>query len=240
MKNLLIVGAGGFGREVLTWVLDHSRNDIDWRFGGFLDNRSNVLEGFASDPAQLPNAVPFTPELQARYRRNLQVLGDPLSYVPDNKDIFICALGDPEQRRKYASPLLEKGAHFIVLVHPLASVSTHVSLGRGSIIGPFASVSPDVRIGEFVTVNSYTAIAHDVTIGEWSEIDGHCLVAGRSHIGTMVRVHGGAIITPDVEIGDGAVVGAGSVVIGKVPAGVTVFGNPARKFEWRETPPASA
>ena len=113
----------------------------------------------------------------------MSVVGDPTTYRPEKDDIFLCAVGDPLERRRYASPIVRKGGEFIVLVHPLASVSAFVSLGRGSMIGPFASVSPDVRIGEFVTVNSYTGIGHDVKIGSWCEIDGHCLIAGRACIG---------------------------------------------------------
>ena len=52
--------------------------------------------------------------------------------------------------------------------------------------------------------------------------------------GLLRRIHGGAVITPDARIGDEAVVGAGSVVFGRVPAGVTVIGNPARRLNWKE------
>lgn len=233
MRNLLIVGAGGFGREVLAWVMDHSRNEVDWRFGGFLDNRPGVLDGFTSHPDELSGVVPYEPDLKSRYSRTLRIAGDPLTYAPQSGDVFLVAIGDPAPRRQYAEPLIARGAEFIPLVHPDSRVAAHVSLGRGSVVGPFSSVSPDVRIGEFVSINSYTGIAHDVTIGDWTEIDGHCLIAGRAKIGLGVRIHGGAIITPDAEIGDGATVGAGSVVFGKVPPGVTVMGNPARRFEFR-------
>lgn len=234
MKNLLIIGAGGFGREVLNWVLDHSRNGIDWKIKGFLDSRVNVLTGFATDSAGIPDAVPYLPEVHAHFRRDFGIVGDPMTYVPGPDDIFLCAVGDPVDRQRYAKRIIDKGGYFIALVHPKALVSTFASLGRGSIIGPFASVSPDAKIGEFVTVNSYTGIAHDVKIGDWCEIDGHCLIAGRARIGTGVRVHGGAIITPDSIVGDEAVVGAGSVVLGRIPAGVTVFGNPAKRLSWKE------
>ncbi len=234
MKNLLIVGAGGFGREVLNWALDHPLRTIDWRIKGFLDSRVDALATFPTDSSLIPNVVPYQASIHDRFRRDFGIVGDPMTYTPDPNDIFVCALGDPVMRRRYARPILDKGGEFIALVHPKALVSTFVSLGRGSIVGPFASISPDVSIGEFVTINSYTAIAHDVRIGDWGEIDGHCLIAGRTRVGTGVRIHGGAIITPDTQIGDEAVVGAGSVVFGNVPAGVTVFGNPAKRLSWRE------
>lgn len=234
MKNLVIIGASGFGREVLNWVLDHPRNGSDWKVKGFLDSRSNILDRFAKTPGELPGAVPYESELQAIFRRDFGIIGEPMSYQPQPDDIFVCAVGDPEERRKFAAPVIGKGGEFMALVHPRASVSAFVALGRGTIVGPFASISPDAHVGALVTVNSYTAIAHDVSIGDWCEIDGHCLIAGRAQIGEAVRIHGGAIITPDVKIGDRAVIGAGSVVLANVPAGVTVFGNPAKRLVWRK------
>jgi len=47
-------------------------------------------------------------------------------------------------------------------------------------------------------------------------------------IGHNVWIGAGAIILPGVSIGDDALIGAGSVVTRDVPAGATVFGNPAR------------
>src|SRR4051812_44598210 len=101
MKNLIIIGASGFGREVLTWVFDHPRNGVDWRVAGFLDSRKDILDGFAKDAAKLPGAVPYEAELQAKYRRDVRIVGDPATYQPQEDDIFLCAVGDPAERRKY-------------------------------------------------------------------------------------------------------------------------------------------
>jgi sugar O-acyltransferase (sialic acid O-acetyltransferase NeuD family) len=234
MKELVIIGASGFGREVLTWALDDPRHGSEYRVKGFLDTRRDILDRFVKDPHDIARPVPHAEALKTQYKRELKIIGDPLSYKPQASDIFLCAVGAPAERKRYAAPLIEKGAEFTVLFHPRASVSAFLSIGRGSIIGPFVSVSPDVAIGEFVTVNSYTALAHDVVVGDWCEIDGHCLIAGRVKIGNGVRIHGGSTITPDIVVGDDAVVGAGSVVIGQVPAGMTVFGNPAKRLVWNE------
>lgn len=234
MKNLIIIGAGGYGREVLMLALDNPARGVDWQLKGFLDNRPNILDGFVTDAGALQGATPFSAEMRARYRRDFPVLGDPLQYVPQPDDVFVCGVGDPSERQRYAIPLIEKGGEFIVLIHPRASVSVFATLGRGCIIGPFCAISPDAHLGEFVIVNSYTGIAHDACVGAWTEIDAHCLVAGRARLGQAVRVHAGSIITPDVDIGDRAVIGAGSVVFGRVLPGVTVLGNPARRFDWQK------
>jgi sugar O-acyltransferase (sialic acid O-acetyltransferase NeuD family) len=237
MKQLLIIGAGGFGREVLMLAIDNPSFGLDWSIKGFLDSRSTILDSFVKDPAALPDAMDYSPEKRLKYRRDYPIVGDPLLYEPQPGDVFLCAIGDPAERRKYAGPLIDKGAEFIRLVHPLASVSTFATIGAGSIISAYASLSPDCKVGRHVTISSYTAIAHDVTIADWVEIGAHGLVAGNVHIATGARIHPGSVLTAGSTIGENAVVAAGSVVFKRVPANTTVIGNPARKFDWK---PSSA
>ena len=233
MKQLLIIGAGGFGREVLMMAIDNPANGLQWQIKGFLDSRKDILKAFVPRAESLPDAMEYTQEKRDRYRRDYPIIGDPITHVPATDEVFLCALGAPADRRKYAEPILAKGGEFIRLVHPLGAISTFASVGRGSIVGPYASLSPDSRVGKFVTISSYTALAHDVVIADWTEIGAHCLIAGGVSIGEGVRVNPGTVLTPGVRIGDGAVVAAGSVVFGDVPPGVTVLGNPARRFNWK-------
>ena len=233
MKNLIIIGAGGFGREVLMMAIDNPCNGVDWVVKGFLDNRPNVLDGFAKDANKVAYAMDFSQEQRARYRRDQPILGDPLSYKPEEGDVFLCALGDPAQRRKYVEPLLAKGAEFIRLVHPLSVVSAFASIGPGSIIGAYVSLSPDCHIGQHVTVSYGAVLGHDTTVADWAEIGTHCLVGGNVRVGSSARIYPGAVITPKSNIGEQAVVAAGSVVFKSVRANTTVIGNPAKTFNWK-------
>lgn len=56
-------------------------------------------------------------------------------------------------------------------------------------------------------------------------------------IGKNVWIGGGAILLPGITIGDDAIIGAGSVVTKTVPAGMTVFGNPARQQQSKNNSP---
>ncbi|MES2183556.1 MAG: acetyltransferase [Pseudomonadota bacterium] len=233
MKNLIIIGAGGFGREVLMTAIDNPCNGVDWVIKGFLDNRPNILDGFTQDANKVADAIDFSEEKRTRYRRNHPILGDPLAYEPQEGDVFLCALGDPAQRRKYVEPLLAKGAEFVRLIHPLAAVSAFASVGPGSIIGAYVSLSPDCHVGQHCTVSYGAVLGHDTTIADWAEIGTHCLISGNVKIGSAARVYPGAIITPKAHIGEHAVVAAGSVVFKSVKAHTTVIGNPARTFNWK-------
>lgn len=210
MRNLLIVGAGGFGREVLTYIEDD--NPL-FRPKGFLDSRTGALDA--------------TP-------RSIGIVGDPLTYVPVEGDVFMAALGNPRARFDYTRPLREiHQVDFATVVHPQAHVTRHARIGRGCIVAPRAGISVDVQIGDFSCIQEYAVIGHDARIGDFCQINSHCTIAGGARIGDFVTVHPNAVITSGAVVGDGATVGAGSVVIGRVPPGVTVLGNPARRFEFR-------
>ena len=101
MKQLVIIGAGGFGREVFTLAKDTPAHGVDWKIKGFLDSRKDVLDHFAIDANSLPGAVYATQAFRERCKRNVGIIGDPMSYEPEPEDAFICALGDPIERQDF-------------------------------------------------------------------------------------------------------------------------------------------
>lgn len=209
-RALLIVGAGGFGREVLSYIEDD--NPL-FRVKGFLDNRTNALDA--------------TP-------RDAPIVGDPLTYVPGPNEVFMAALGDPQQRFKYTAALRDiHHVDFATVVHPYAHINRHAHMRHGTIIGPRVGISVDVHVGEFTHIQEYTVIGHDAQIGSWCQINSHCTIAGGARIGSFVTIHPNCVITSRAVIGDGVTVGPGSVVMGKIPSGITVLGNPARRFSFK-------
>jgi len=206
-RNLLIVGARGFGREVLNYI--ENDNPL-FTVKGFLDQNVDALAG---------------------YDRDVGIVGDPFTYQPLENEAFIAALGDPQQRFKYTATLRDvHHVDFATVVHPRANVAAHSRMRHGCIIAPNVGISCDVETGEFTHIQEYTVIGHDARIGNWCQINSHCTIAGGAQIGHFVTIHPNCVITANARIGDGVTVGAGSVVIGKIPEGVTILGNPARRF----------
>lgn len=209
MKNLIIIGAGGFGREVHAWASQHPDCGRAWRIAGFLDDDPSALDGFHHRGA---------------------VLAGIADYSVQRDDCFTCAIGDPAVRKKICGALLDRGAEFIRLVHPTAVLGANVRLGQGVVVCPYATLTVDVRLGDFVIVNCHSTVGHDAQIGAWSTLSGHCDVTGQVRVGESVFLGSGARVTPGRSVGAGAVVGAGSVVIRSVREGQKVFGNPAMPF----------
>lgn len=209
MRDAMIISAGGFGRSVYNMMRDDAAHDVHWRVVGFLDNRP-----------QLAHAAP------------LPVLGDPLTwrYVPGQE--FVCALGDPAQRRRFAAPLLAQGAVFMNLRAGLHQ-AIGVEMGVGCLFEPEVRMGVDTHLGDFVFIQSTTVIGYEVTIGSYTTIGSFAFVGGGARIGSDVVIHPHATILPGKKVGDGAVIGAGAVIMTDVPPGVTMIGNPAKIFRFK-------
>ena len=209
MKNLVIIGARGYGREVYNWTQDCIRAGLDIRIKGFLDDNPNALDNF-------PNYAPILSSVE--------------DYTPDEKDVFICALGDIQYRRKYVVMIQEKGGIFQTIIHPTASISQNVTIGEGCIIGRFAAISCDIHIGNFVSISAHAVLGHDVRVGNFCHIGALSNLSGGVVLEDFVTLHPKVDIIPHKHIGRSAILGTGSVVLRNVKEGDTVFGNPAKKI----------
>ena len=112
MQQLFIIGAGGFGREVLEWALAMPAAGRDWQVAGFLDDYADALKGH-----DLP----------------VSMVGTPGEHAVRSNHLFICALGDPRQRVAYATSMRQRGGQFINIIHPLQHTSIS-SINKATIL----------------------------------------------------------------------------------------------------------
>ena len=124
MKHLVIVGAGGFGREMFGAAREAIGFGNEFDIKGFLDAKPTALDGFAGYPP---------------------IVGSPDSYVPAADDVFITALGSIASRRRCVAALEKKGAKFISIIHKTATIGPNVVVGEGSFIAPHVSLTARYR-----------------------------------------------------------------------------------------------
>jgi len=210
MKHLVIIGAGGYGRETYGLALGSVGYGEAFDVKGFLDGRPEALGDFSGYPP---------------------VIGSPETYIPAADDVFITALGGIPSRRKCAKLIEERGGRFIALVHKTATLGANVAVGVGTLIAPNAFLSADVTVGRHAAVFHGTSIGHDAVLGDFSHVYAQCSVGGAVRIGEGASIYPGAVIVPRRTIGANAVVGAGSTVILNVRPDVSVVGNPAKEIK---------
>lgn len=210
IRNIIIVGAGGFGREVASWI-EHLSADAGVTIAGFLDDTKDPCAALSAD-------YPYP------------VLGPIASYEPQPGDGVVVAIGDPRAKLRIAYSLAERGARFYNVIHPTAVVARTAMLGQGVILCPFSLVSASATVANYVTVNAYGGVGHDVVIGEGSTICAHVDLTGGVQLDEGVFVGSNASILPGVDVGAFAVIGAGTVVLRRVEAGTTMYAPLSRKL----------
>lgn len=206
VQRILIVGAGGFGREVLQWARA-AWPEAAAHIAGFLSADPHILAGHACP---------------------LPVIGDPATFEPQAGDGFLLAIGIPGVRRRVAEDLLARGAEFLSLIHPTAVVAPSAAIGAGSIICPGAIVSDSARLGRFGLVNYHASLAHDSSAGDFTVLSPYATLAGGAHIADDVFLGLHASIGPGVSVGPRSKVAANSCALVDIPADSLVLGVPGR------------
>jgi len=215
-RALVIVGAGGLGREVAEAVRAVNAARPTWDLLGFLD------DGVAPPG---PGPVP--------------VLG-PLDAIADHPDAaLVVCVGSPARswtRPVVVSRLGVPEDRFATIVHPAASIASSTVIGPGTIVLAHVVATADVRIGAHVAVMPGTIFTHDDDVADHATFASGVRLSGGVKVGTGAYVGAGAPVREDVAIGDWSVIGMGSVVLHDVPAREVWVGAPARHLRRLEVP----
>ncbi len=201
MRNLVIVGNGGFAREIEWLVSRINQASPEWNLLGFV--------------APVPGK---------------EVIGDDaflMEYEARLNVVF--AIGNPEIRRKLASRYrVNRNLEFPNLIDPGAVLSDRIRMGMGNIVCAGTILTVDIEIGDFNIINLDCTVGHDAVICDYVTLNPSVNVSGSARICSMSNIGTGTQIIQGLEIGYGAVVGAGAVVSRSLPARCVAVGVPAR------------
>lgn len=206
---VVVVGAGGHGREVLD-VLQAvgARGEEAYDFLGFLDDGD--------------------PDGEALARREARLLGT-VEWLAGHAGVrYVLAVGRGCLRRSLDAYACGLGREPLGLVHPRAHVGSDVVCGAGTVVFPLASVTTHVRLGRHVHVNLNSTVAHDCVLGDYVTVNPGANLSGGVTLEEGVTVGTGASVNQGVTVGRGTTVGAGAVVVRDLPPGVVATGVPAR------------
>lgn len=210
MKDIVILGAGGFAREAL-WVLKMMYSgglDKDWNPIGFIDEN---------------------PESHGQVLCGLPVLGgfdrlaimSPLPYA-------IHGVGNNATRRKLIAKASATGVKFGSGIHPDARYSEFVELGEGTVVCMGAALTTQIKVGKHCLLNLHCTVGHDVVIEDFCNLAPGVHISGGCYIEEGVEFGTGAVVLPGLRIGANSMIGAGAVVNKSIPPYSVAVGVPAK------------
>lgn len=209
-KNLYILGAGGFAREIYSYLETTDFKYKDYEFAGFLSDFSDDLD-----------------HMNLKYK----IVGSIKSEQFDHSDVLIMGVSNCSFKKELFKFYNDLGIEIITYIHPTAVIGHDVSIGEGTVFCPYSVATTNISIGKCVTVNALSTLGHDVTLGDFCTLSGHCDITGNVTLENSVFLGSHASVIPHIVVESNAIIGAGSVVIKKVASGTTVFGNPAKKIK---------
>jgi len=206
MYDIIIIGAGGFGREVYLWAKDSFPKD-QYTIKGLIDDNPTILDD---------------------YNMDINVIGNLDNYKIKKQDRFLFAIGDINGKKSLIIKMKKKGAKFLTLIHPTAIVANTAKIGEGIIICPFVTISDNVQLGDFAMLNIYSSCGHDAKVGNYCILSPYATLNGFVILEDEVFLGTHTTVTPYKRVGYKSKISANSVVMRDVPANKIVFGVPGK------------
>lgn len=217
MKTIVIIGAGGFAREV-RWLIDEINSAAPaWDFRGFV----------VSDLSKL-----------GEHDSREHVRGD-LAWLQEHRtsiDAVAIGVGSGGARLRLSAQVSSElpELEWPALVHPTVRFdAASCRIGRGSILCAGTVATVNVVFEPFCLVNLCCTIGHESVIGEGAVVNPSVSISGGVRVGRGALIGTGARVLQYLTVGAGASVGAGAVVTKDVPEEVTVVGIPAKPLQGR-------
>lgn len=212
MKDLIIFGASGFGREV-AWAVERiNKVEPTWNLLGFMDDNESI---------------------QGNEINGYRVLGKTADVGKYPDAYFVCAVGASRIREKIVGNMkaVNPNIKFGTVIDPSVEMSDFVTVGEGTIICAHTIVTVNIEIGSHVIINLDCTIGHDAVLQDFVTLYPSVNVSGITNIGHAVELGTGMQIIQGKTVGDYSIVGAGAVVVKDIPAKCTAVGSPARPIK---------
>lgn len=207
MRTLVIVGAGGHGRELLDIVDAINAVEPTYEFLGFLDDTGG-------DRAILD-------------RRGAHVIG-PTTDLQTVDSLYAIGIGTADARRRFHELATLAGKEAATLIHPSATIGADVDIGPGCVLAAGARVTTHATLGRHTHLNINSTVSHDCRLGDFVTLSPGSHLSGWTTLGEGVTLGTGAVTRDRVTIGNDTLVGAGAVVVADLPASIVAVGVPAR------------
>ena len=209
-RKLVILGAGGFAREVAWLVSDINKEgqSVRWDIVGFVDRKP---EWIGKDL----NGIPIISLEKAT------------CHLPDVH--AVAAIGSPIARERAVAEAEKLGFKFTTLIHPAVLMDSNtVDIGEGCMICAGNILTVNIKIGNHVLLNLDCTVGHDSVLEDYASAAPGCHLSGNTSLRRGCYLGTGVVMIEKTEVGAYSVIGAGAVVVGNIPPRVTAVGIPAK------------
>jgi sugar O-acyltransferase (sialic acid O-acetyltransferase NeuD family) len=207
MSRVVIIGAGGLGREVLDILESINKHRPTYEVLGFLDDKGGDRDLLAGRGMTVLGKVEQLGSLDAQY---------------------LIAIGASEPRRRIDAFATEHGRQAAIAIHPAATLGSDVVIGPGTIIAAGARLTTNIKLGRHVQIHTNATVGHDADLQDYVTVLPGANVGGSVTLEQEATIGSGAVVIQGLTIGAQTTVGAGAVVVRDLPEGVTAVGVPAR------------
>ena len=212
MKNIIIIGAGGVGREVSLIIEKINKLKATWNLIGFIDDNINswnkIINGY-------------------------QIIGgmDLLETLPLDTYVVI-AIANYNLKKKIVNKINNK-FKFATIIDPKVYIHDYMTIGEGTIIYEGAIITANIQVGNHVIISPKCGIGHDSIIKDYVSLLWNVNISGNDVIEEGVMMGSGSTIIQGKKIGKGSIIGAGAVVIDDIDSFTTAVGVPAKVVKER-------
>ena len=207
MKNIVIVGAGGVGRETSLIIQQINELKITWNLIGFIDDDVNSW-------GNVINGYPVIGGMDSLEKLSLD------TYV-------VVAIANYKVKKRIVNKINNR-FKFATIVHPRVWLHDYMTLGEGTIIYEGAILTTNIKVGNHVIISPKCGIGHDSIIKDYVSLLWNVNISGNDVIEEGVMMGSASTVIQGKRIGKGSTVGAGAVVIDNIDSYSTVVGVPAK------------
>lgn len=219
--DIIIIGAGGVGREVALIIEQINARTPKWNILGIVDDNESmwgkVVNGYV-----ILGGLSYLD----RYRNK-----DDITYI--NKPNIVVAIANYRVKKNIVDKL-NNDFDFATIIHPDVFINESISIGAGTIIYPGVIMTTNITIGDHVIVSPKCGIGHDSIIKDYASLLWNVNISGNDLIEEGVLIGSGATVIQGKTVGQGSIIGAGAVVVKDVLSNTTNVGVPSKIIKKKE------
>jgi sugar O-acyltransferase (sialic acid O-acetyltransferase NeuD family) len=208
-KRFVIIGAGGLGREIYSWVSQSEKFSNLFECLGFLDDDDTKFSNIGHD-CKIVGKINFKEDIQI--------------------ECFLLGIANTDFKKRVWLEVESLNSKIVGFIHETTLFGIDTNIDLSLITFPNVVISCNVTVGKGVFINNGSQVGHDTKIGDFVSIMANVDIGGNCEICDKVFIGSGATILPGIKIPENTIIGAGSVVFRNIKESGTYVGNPAKKI----------